>query len=127
MASTSNISSLEALCTENQARALLEDFKSSCCNGWFFETYRFADDGRMIYKFFLIDLDDQLEQSEKKYIRYHGWLEVVEEEGSIVVKPAGSLEPMLDPALKQMLLKRFNEDVMEPVCKRHHIVTRVGF
>jgi len=127
MASTSNISSLEALCTENQARALLEDMKASCSNGWFFETYRFVDDGRMIYKFFLIDLDEQLEQGEKKYIRYHGWLEVVEEEGSIAVKPAGSLGPMLDSDLKQMLLTRFNEDVMEPVCKRHRVVTKVGF
>ncbi|CAN5471466.1 hypothetical protein BH10CYA1_BH10CYA1_49720 [soil metagenome] len=126
MASTSKISSLEVLCTENQARALLEDMKVSCCNGWFFETYRFVDDGRMIYKFFLIDLDDQLEQSENKYIRYHGWLEVVEEQGSIVVQPAGALSPMLDPALKQMLLTRFNEDVMEPVCNRHRVVTRAG-
>ncbi|HEY9734302.1 MAG TPA: hypothetical protein V6C89_20490 [Drouetiella sp.] len=126
MASTTKISSLEAQCTENQARALLEDFKASACNGWFFETYRFIDDGRMVYKFFLIDLNDQLEQNENKYVRYHGWLEVVEEEGAIVVKPGGSLEPMLDPALKQMLLTRFYEDVMEPVCKRHRVVTRTG-
>jgi hypothetical protein len=125
MSSTNDISSLEAHCTEIQARALLEDFKSSCCNGWFFETYRFAEDGRMIYKFFLIDLNDQLEQGEKKYIRYHGWLEAVEEDESIVVKPAGSLAHMLDPELKRLLLTRFNEDVMKPVCERHRVLTKV--
>ncbi len=127
MASTSKLSSLEAQCTENQARALLEDFKVSCCNGWFFETYRFLEDGRMVYKFFLIDLDDQVEQEEMKYVRYHGWLEVIEEEGYIAVNPAGSLAPMLDPALKHMLLKRFQDDVMEPVCQRHRVIIRVAF
>lgn len=125
MALTSNISSLAALCTENQARALLEDFKSSCTNGWFFETYRFVDDGRMIYKFFLIDLDEQLEQNDRKYVRYHGWLEAIEEDGSVVIKPAGSLAPMLDQELKQFLLKRFHDDVMEPVCRRHRVVTQI--
>jgi hypothetical protein len=126
MSSTGNISSLEAHCTEVQARALLEDFKSSCCNGWFFETYRFSDSGQMIYKFFLIDLNEQIEQDDKKYIRYHGWLEAVEEEGVIVVQPGGSLGHMMDPGLKQLLLTRFNEDVMKPVCERHRVITRVG-
>ena len=125
MSSTSDISSLEARCTEIQARALLEDFKSSCSNGWFFETYRFAENGRMIYKFFLVDLSDQLEQDEKKYIRYHGWLEAVEEDQSIVVKPAGSLVQMLAPELKRFLLTRFNDDVMTPVCERHRVLIRV--
>ncbi len=125
MSSTNDISSLEARCTEIQARALLEDFKSSCCNGWFFETYRFSENGRMIYKFFLIDLNDQIEQGEMKYIRYHGWLEAVEEDESIVVRPAGSLGHMLDPGLRRVLLTRFNEDVMKPVCERHHVLTKV--
>ena len=97
----------------------------TCLKKCFFETYRFAENGRMIYKFFLVDLSDQLEQDEKKYIRYHGWLEAVEEEQSIVVKPAGSLVQMLDPGLKRFLLTRFNDDVMTPVCERHRVLIRV--
>ncbi|HEY9678585.1 MAG TPA: hypothetical protein V6C76_11280 [Drouetiella sp.] len=127
MTTTSKISSLEAQCNENQARALLEGLKSSCRNGWHFETYRFDDAGLMTYKFFLIDLSEQLEQDEKKFVRYHGWLEAVEQEGVVAIKPAGSLEHMLDSDVKHFLLQRFAEDVMKPVCTRLNILMRVGY
>lgn len=120
-----NDSTLEAKCSDIQSRALLEDLKSSCRNGWYFETYRFAEMGRMVYKFFLIDLSEQMEQESCKFIRYFGWVEASETEGAVLVKAGGALAHMMDPELKDFLVSRFNEDVMQPVCDRHRIPNKL--
>ncbi len=112
---------LRVSCTDAESRALLEDFKSSCRSGWFFETLRCNEKGQMTYKFFLLDLTNQKQIETEQYVRYHGWVEAVEIEGAIAIKPGGALENMLDPELRSFLIKRFYDDIFEPVCNRHRI------
>jgi hypothetical protein len=115
------MTTLQVKCTDAESRALLVDLKTSCQNGWFFETFRITDQGLMIYKFFLLDLSQQRQIGDDQYVRYHGWVEVSEADGVISVKPAGELENMVDAGLRTFLLTRFHDDVLDPVCKRHRI------
>jgi hypothetical protein len=128
---------LEIPCDDRTSRALLEEFKACCQKGWYFETLRWTDDGDMIYKFFLLDLSEQTEVEDKKFVRYYGWLEagecdrVVSEKASgeseriIWVRAAGELESLLPPDLRKTLITRFHDDVVVPVCKRHNVLARL--
>lgn len=116
---------LDIPCDDAKSRLLLEDFKVSCSKGWFFETLRWANSGSLIYKFFLLDLAEQQEIDGKRYVRYHGWLEASEVPGMIVVKAAGELEKFLDADLQNELIRRFFDDVVEPVCRRHRVIPRL--
>ncbi len=91
----------------------------------------------MIYKFFLLDLSEQTELEDKKFVRYYGWLEAGEcdraasgqvsneSERIIWVKAAGQLESMFPLDLRVNLLTRFHDDVVVPVCKRHNVIARL--
>ena len=116
---------LDIPCNDAKSRALLEEFKASCQRGWFYEALRWTEDGFLIYKFFLLNLSEQEELKGKKFVRYHGWLEAQEAPGVISIKAAGDLENLLDGELQQELVKRFYDDVVEPVCKRHKVLTRL--
>jgi hypothetical protein len=128
---------LEIPCDDRTSRALLEEFKACCQKGWYFETLRWTDDGDMIYKFFLLDLSEQTELEDKKFVRYYGWLEAGEcdraasgqvsneSERIIWVKAAGQLESMFPLDLRVNLLTRFHDDVVVPVCKRHNVIARL--
>jgi hypothetical protein len=115
------LTTLQVKCTDAESRALLVDLKTSCQNGWFFETFRITAQGLMIYKFFLLDLAQQQQVDDEQYVRYYGWVEVTESDGVMTVKPAGDLENMVAPELRTLLLTRFHDDVLDPVCKRHRI------
>jgi hypothetical protein len=112
-------------CDDSKSRLLLEEFKSSCQKGWFYETLRWDDGGQLIYKFFLLNLAEQEELHGRKYVRYHGWVEASEAPGVININAAGALEKLLDSELQQELVQRFHDDVVVPVCKRHAVIAKL--
>jgi hypothetical protein len=112
---------LQLKCTDSESRAILVDLKTSGQNGWFFETFRITDSGLMTYKFFLLDLEKMRQVEDEQYVRYLGWVEVTEADGVMTVKAAGDLENMLDIDVRKFLLKRFHDDLFDPVCKRHRL------
>jgi len=116
---------VEIPCDDKTSRALLEEFKACCHKGWYFETLRWTEDGDMIYKFFLLDLAEQEEFEGKKFVRYYGWLEAGEADSVISVRAAGELESLLPADLQRILITRFHDDVVVPVCKRHNVLARL--
>ena len=121
-----SLARLEVSCTDAESRSLLEDLKTSCRNGWFFETLRCTDQGQMVYKFILIDLAQQRQFENEYYIRYHGWLEAIETDQALVFRAAGELEDMLDSEVRNFLIKHFHDDVLEPVCRRRRLTARLS-
>lgn len=109
-------------CTDAQSRALLEELKINCRNGWYFDGYSFDDKTLMTYKFFLCDLKDRQEIKGAHYVRYYGWVEVTESEDSVVVQAAGALQSMIDPEYRDLLLERFYNDMLQPVCQRQKLI-----
>jgi hypothetical protein len=112
---------LEVICSDKESRALLEQLKVSCHKGWFFETFRIESKGFMVYKFLLLDLDKQKTIEDKQYVRYLGWVEASETEDSVVVRPSGSLEKFLTGEIRSLLISRFHDDMLEPVCRRQRM------
>ncbi|MDR3612619.1 MAG: hypothetical protein P4L53_03580 [Candidatus Obscuribacterales bacterium] len=112
---------LEVICSDKESRALLEQLKVSCHKGWFFETFRIESQGYMVYKFLLLDLDNQKSIDNEQYVRYLGWVEASESEDSVVVRPSGSLENFLSGEIRSLLIKRFHDDMLEPVCRRQRM------
>lgn len=109
---------LEVICNEVESRSLLEQLKVSCHKGWFFETLRIEGKGFMVYKFLLLDLNKQKTIENEQYVAYLGWVEAGETEDSIVVRASGDLEKFLASEARSVLISRFHDDVLEPVCRR---------
>ena len=112
---------LEVICNDKESRALLEQLKVSCQKGWFFETFRIESKGFMVYKFLLLDLNKQKNVDDEQYVRYLGWVEATESEDSVVVRPSGSLEKFLASESRSLLIERFHDDMLEPVCRRQRM------
>jgi hypothetical protein len=112
---------LEVICNDKESRALLEQLKVSCHRGWFFETFRIESKGFMVYKFLLLDLDNQKAIENEQYVRYLGWVEAGESEDSVIVRPSGNLEKFLAAETRSHLISRFHDDMLEPVCRRQRM------
>lgn len=112
---------LEVICNDKESRALLEQLKMSCHRGWFFETLRIENNGYMVYKFLLLDLENQKTIDNDQYVRYLGWVEASESEDAIVIRPSGDLEKFLPDETREFLIGRFHDDMLEPVCRRQRM------
>ena len=71
--------------------------------------------------FFLLDLSKQESVNDEQYVRYFGWVEAIETEDSIIVKASGELEKFVAPELRQLLIQRFHDDMLEPVGRRERM------
>ena len=112
---------LEVICNDKESRALLDQLKMSCHKGWFFETFRIEKKGYMVYKFFLLDLNNQKTIENEQYVSYLGFVEASEIEDAIIVRPSGELENFVAPEIRSLLLGRFHDDMLEPVCRRQRM------